>query len=61
LVYHEQHKIFDEKQKTNEMKDEFICFFNSKELIIILFGEIVKTPVGEIAIFENAINALNAA
>jgi hypothetical protein len=35
--------------------------FNFKEPSIILLGEIIKKPTGEIAVFKNANNALNAA
>lgn len=52
---------YDENQKIIEKEDEFICFFNFKEPSILLLGEIVKTPTGEIAVFKNANNALNAA
>ena len=34
--------------------------FNFKEPSIILLGEIIKKPTGEIAVFKNANNALNA-
>jgi len=52
---------YDENKKIIEKEDEFIYFFNFKEQSILLIGEIVKTPTGEIAVYKNANNALNAA
>ena len=54
-------RYYDETQNPIEKVDEFICFFNFKEPSIILLREIVKTPTGKIAVFENANNPLNAA
>ena len=52
-------KQLTELEKT-EKEDEFICFFNFKEPSILLLGEIVKVPTGEIAVFKNTNYALSA-
>lgn len=54
-------RYYDKTQILIEKEDEFICFFNFKEPSILLLEEIVKTPSGEIAVYKNANNALNAA